>query len=215
MNQKLKASIKILLIIIGLCVLSLPVINRINHLLYEYKRVSYRSEIANLFSDKFNRVINMREVYQSGERGTIYFACVDSLNFLVIEAANFTGISPDKLNTQIIEKLDLTDLKTYSVIFHNDFPVIQAELNPKKSDYLRILLEEPNKIKYKEGKSNHFYFSGKFRSISISNSQNCYIISFSGAKQEILVLTNNNRLYILAGEMNNKSLLEIINPDIL
>lgn len=215
MNRMVRTVIKIILIVFFLWVLSLAATTRIHHLLYEYKRVNYGNEIEVLFNEKFKKRIEIIEEYQSGKCGTIYFASVDSLHFLVIEATNFIKIVPELINTEIIEKTNLTDWKTYSTIFHDGFPVIQAVMNPKKSDYLRILLEEPMKVEYKAGKSNHFYLSGKFKSITFSNSQNCYIISFYGYKQDILVLKNNNKLFLIAGETNNTSLLEILNPEIL
>jgi hypothetical protein len=213
--SKIQRSVVIIIVIIfGLYVLSGVVIDRINNLLYEYKIVKYGNEIDYLFNDKIKKDIYIKEVNHSGKRSTLYFGSVDSLSFLGIDATNFIGINPDKLNTQIVDKIDLTDWKSYTYIFHDGFPIIQAELNPKKSDYLRILLNGPYNIEYKEGTANHFYLSGKFTNIAFSNSQNCYIISFSGERQEILILKNNNGLFIITSE-TKKSLLEFINPGIL
>ncbi len=215
MNRILRSGVKIILIMFGLWVVVLAVTSRIDNLLYEFKRVKYGNEIEDLFNEKFKKAIEIKEVDQSGRRGTIYFGSVDSLSFLCIEATNFIEINPDKLNTQIVEKLDLTDWKTYTYISHDGFPIIQTALNPKKSDYLRILMDEPFNIESKEGTGNHFYLSGKFRNIAFSNSQNCYIISFSGIRQDILILKYKNRLFIIISETKKNSLLEIINPGIL
>ncbi|MFN8211948.1 MAG: hypothetical protein U0T33_13410 [Bacteroidales bacterium] len=185
----------------------------LNDILYHFKRTSYNNELIGLFNKDRNDIY-VEHKYQSGQRGTIYCVSIGSSKFLLIEANNFINIDPSKLQVDSIDRIKKTDGKTYSIILWKNYPVVEAALNPKKSGFLKILVLKPNHIELEEGKDNHFYLTGNLRSVVFSNSQLCYIITSSKIR-ELLVLTFNNKLYFIIGQMEKYSLLELINPKYL
>jgi hypothetical protein len=180
--------------------------------LYDFSITKYNNEIDSLFTKDINNLY-VEHKYKSGRRGSIYYVSIGSSKLTIVEANNFKSIDSSKLHADSIEKIKFTDWKTYSTILWNDYPVVEAALNPKKSDFLKILLLTPCSIENEERKGNHLYLSGKLHSVVFSNTQLCYIIT--SKKPELLLLTFNNRLYFIVGETKNQSLLELINPKIL
>ena len=185
----------------------------LDDILYDFRITKYNNEIDSLFNKDINNLY-VQFKYKSGNRGTIYYVSIGSSKLIIIEANNFTNIVPSKLEADSIEKVKLTDWKTYSTILRMNYPVVEAALNPKKSEFLKILLVKPYHIENEERKGNHFYLGGNLNSVVFSNSQLCYIIT-SSKKPDLLVLTFNNKLYFIVGEMKNRSLLNLINPKIL
>jgi hypothetical protein len=213
MKKWLKRLLKTLLYFILSWIIILIAHSFLDDLLYDFKITKYTSELDSLFNKDINNLY-VEYKYRSGDRGTIYFVSIGTSKLIIVEANNFKNIVPSKVQTDSIEKVNFTDWKTYSTILQTNFPVVEAALNPKKSDFIKILLLKPYNIETEERKGNHFYLSGNLRSVVFSNSQLCYIIT-SSKKPDLLVLTLNNKLYIVVGEMKNGSLLNLINPKIL
>lgn len=187
--------------------------SRIDHCFFAYDLTFYNHEIDSLFQPQALKHYKIKYVYKSGERGAVYFVNSDSLRkFAVFEVNNFNDINLNEIQTTDVEKIDLSQNKTYTTIFCDSFPVLQLALNPRESNYLKISFEKPIQIKNIIKNNHYYYLKGNYSFVTLGNSQNCNIISFPREKNnEILVFKRNKKLVIIAQSIIDKSILEIIN----
>lgn len=190
---------------------------KIDHYLYSYKPATYNYEIDSLFQSQFIKRINVKYIYKSGERGSIYFIQYDSLSkILVIETNNYPNVKINDVQILSGEKMDITQNKTYTTIFKPSFPVIEQMLNPKRSKFLTITIKKPFQIENRIKNKDYCYIKGNLGLIAFGDTQEISIVSFlKKYNNEILVVKSNDKMFfILLSSMNpdtrNESLLKII-----
>ena len=206
------------LVVIGIgWVLYVIIMSNINSFFYDYKLKDYQHEIDFLFQPQTLKHLKVKYVYKSGEQGAIYYLNCDTLsNFVVIEASNYQGTFFEDIDIKSIERIDLTQNKTYITILNNPFPTIQLALNPKQSLNLNITFEKPDHCERTVKKSHFCYLIGKYSFVSFGNTQNVEVVSFRGNdKNEILVFKHTGKMYFVVQTKVKKSLLEIVNSEIL
>jgi hypothetical protein len=206
-------------IIIGLIgwIIYIVLASNISTYFYEYETNIYTREIDFLFSKPTLETLKVKNTYKSGLLGSVYFYKADSLsNGVIIETTNFKDIYFNITEPIGINKIDLSDYKTYTTFVESNYPIIQAALNPRKSDYLVISMEKPFELINKIRNRQLLYLKGNYRFVSFGNSQNCFIVSFPGKQDnEILVIKQKEKLYFLVQSSIDESLLDLINPEYL
>ncbi len=166
---------------------------------YDFEDVDYNHEIDYLFRKDISSSLVFEKVYRSTQLSAIYFIKYDSIHrFVVIEESNF--INPKLLHI-IIERTKAimnTDGKMYIANYVDKFPQIDQVLDPRKSDFIKVLIQEPCDIKFQIQNNDLLYITGWFRSLSISNKQNISIISFQKrSPNELLIIKRRNKVLLL------------------
>jgi hypothetical protein len=218
MKKKILLSL-LFTIIIGLIgwIIYILLASNISTYFYGYEPNIYTREIDFLFSKPTLKTLKVKNTYKSGLLGSVYFYKDDSLsNGVIIETTNFKDIYFSITEPIGINKIDLSDYKTYTTFVESNYPIIQAALNPRKSDYLVISMEKPFELINKIRNRQLLYLKGNYRFVSFGNSQNCFIVSFPGKQDnEILVIKQKGKLYFLVQSSIDESLLDLINPEYL
>lgn len=198
-------------------VLFLIILNNFNSFFYNYKDSDYSHEIDSLFQPQVLKSLRVRYTYKSGERGSIYYANVDSLTRVaVIESTNYQNISLNDAEILPVTKIELSQDKSYTSIMNDPYPLVQQVLNPRESIFLRVLLEKPFKFEQVIKNKHLCYLRGNFISASFGNNQNCSIVTFQEDRgNEVLIVKRNGKLYFILQTIAKKSLLEIVNPALL
>jgi len=216
--KKILLSLLYSIAIVGIgFIVYLEISSRIDHALYEYKLSIYSHEIDALFPPKTLKSLRVKYTYKSGERGSIYYATVDTLsNIAVIECTNFKGVSLKYIQPNRVEKIDVSQNKTYTTIEYDPFPLVEQVLNPRESTYLNITFKKPYSVEREIKNNSYLYLKGSFRDVVFGNTQNCSIVSFRNSDHnEILILKHNGKLYFIVQTAIDKSLLDVVNPVIL
>ncbi|MEE4196271.1 MAG: hypothetical protein V2I54_01390 [Bacteroidales bacterium] len=212
----LSVAYTLIAIIVGI-ILYMTIGMRITHMFFEYKMEIYGHEIDSLFQEIDSKQFRVKHMYRSGDQGAIYFVKYDSLtNLAVIETTNYNDIFLKATEISKIDKIELSDGKTYTTIYNKPYPVIQQALNPRKSEYLKITFENPAQLDSVNLKSQSCLIKGNFSYVTFGNTQNCSIISFSKKlDNEIVVLKRADKLYFMIQSISNKSLIDIVNRNLL
>lgn len=219
--MKIRRVFKMLLYTLGIVgvgfVLYLIVTTRISESLYGYSSVIYNHEIDTLFKNCSMGKINIPYVYKSGRRGSVYYVSYNStLNIIIIEANNLYGVSLQDIDIESVPEIKLTQAKTYSTIAYDPFPIVQQILNPEKSSYLKILIEEPYYTQDSIRSPNFFYLKGNYGFVGFSNTQNFSIVSFrKNTLSEMLILKSSGKIYFIMQTSEEVSLFNFINPSLL
>jgi hypothetical protein len=184
--------------------------------LFGYEPTIYNNELDSILNSKIINQIKVVDAQRSRKRCSIYFIECDTLSELVvIETTNFKHINLGEIQIDYQNKIDLSQNRTYFVIGRNHFPDVNTILNPKESNYIKIIVKNPNQLLNEIRNDQYTYLSGRFTSLSIGNSEKCFIIAYPGSmNNELLVLECNDKIYLLLQTITNKSILEIINPRI-
>ncbi len=194
------------------CVLYLLVSVKIDNYLYAFKLSVYNNEIDSLFQPQALKSLKVKYIYKSGDLGTIYYVKVDTLsNIAIIESNNYHDIFLKEIETTSVERIDVSQAKTYSSIINDPFPLIQQVLNPRESTILKITFEKPFLLEKVIKDDYLWYVRGDFNYVAFGNTQNCSIVTFQGDKgKEILVVKHNGKLYFIIQTLVKKSLLELV-----
>jgi hypothetical protein len=188
------------------------VTSNLTNLLYGYKQRSYYHEIDSLFHPSILDQVFISKVL-SGKRGSIFYGNIGYTKLLIIESSNFSLENLSEIHVRKSNLIDRKDLKTYLLISEPKYPGIDQMLNPPKSQYLNLLIQDSSSIYIEKKQFDYYYLKGNLQTISFTNSLNCCIVYFPpNENNEILIIKKREMLYSIIRLDTLIKFSNIINP---
>jgi hypothetical protein len=202
-----------ILIIIIVPVAFLVATSILGNSFYGYKQRSYHHEIDSLFHRNIIDQVLISKVLSSGKRGSIFYGNIGYTKLLIIESSNFNIDNLTEIHIRKWKQIDRKDLKTYLIITEPKYPDIEQILNPPKSLYCNLLIQDTSCTYIEKKQLNYYYLKGNMQRIAFTNSLNCCTVYFSQRESnEILVIKKGGMLYSIIQLDTLRKFSNIINP---